>query len=425
VTEVGRAIEDVWRREAPHVLGALVRRYGDFDACEDAAQEALLAATRQWPGEGVPADPRGWLLRVASRRLIDQRRSDGARTLRELGVAVRVPYAETVASSAEQEALAHDGLPAPAGGDDTLGLLLLCCHPAVSAPSRIALTLRAVVGLSTRQIAAAYFVTEATMAQRISRAKATLRAQQARLDVVPDEELPNRLASVLHVLYLIFTEGHAASVGEQLLDRTLMDEAIRLTQHLCSQVPDHHEATGLLALMLLTDARRAARTTIEGDLVPLAEQDRTLWDRDEIAEGLALLEHVLPLGPAGPYQLSAAIAAVHAEAETAEETDWPQICVLYRMLQQLDDSHAVTLNLGVAVGMAYGPEAGLAVVDPLLEVPEMAAHHRTHAVRAHLLQRAGRTEEAHASYLRAAQLTASMPEQRYLIRRAEATEHRR
>ncbi|GAA1135444.1 RNA polymerase sigma factor [Ornithinicoccus hortensis] len=413
-----QAIEDVWRREAPHVLAALARRFGSFEDCEDAAQEAFLAATDQWPREGVPSDPKAWLVRVASRRLIDRWRSESSRAEREVREAGRVPGVDVSAPSAEQRALEEDGIPVAAGGDDTLGLLLLCCHPAVSVPSRVALTLRAVAGLTTRQIAAGFFVTEATMAQRISRAKATLRTQGARLDQVPEAELPDRLGSVLHVLNLVFTEGHAASVGDRVTDRRLTDEAIRLTRHLCRQVPDHREAAGLLALMLLTDARRAARTTSDGNLIPLGEQDRSRWDREQICEGVRILEQVLPLGPTGPFQVRAAIAAVHAEAPTAEETDWAQICVLYRMLQHLDTSHAVTLNLAVAVGMHQGPAQGLAVLGPLLQVPEMTRHHRTHAVRAHLLEMTGRAEEAHAAYRRAAQLTASTPEQRYLLRRA-------
>lgn len=418
MTGTHQAIEDVWRREAPHVLAALARRFRGFDHCEDAAQEALLAATEQWPREGVPTDPKAWLVRVASRRLIDRWRAESSRAERELREGARMPNVDAAAASAEQRALEDDGIPGAAGGDDTLGLLLLCCHPAVSVPSQVALTLRAVAGLTTRQIAAGFFVTESTMAQRISRAKSTLRAQGARLDQVPDAQLPDRLGSVLHVLNLVFTEGHAASVGDQVMDRGLTDEAIRLTRHLCRQVPDHREAAGLLALMLLTDARRAGRTTPDGDLIPLGEQDRSRWDREKMSEGVRILEHVLPRGPTGPFQVRAAIAAVHAEAPSAGQTDWAQICVLYRMLQHLDTSHAVTLNLAVAVGMQHGAAEGLDVLEPLLDVPEMARHHRTHAVRAHLLEMAGRTDEAHAAYRRAAQLTASTPEQRYLLRRA-------
>lgn len=415
-------LEDAWRREAPHVLGALVRRYGRFEDCEDAAQEALLAATAQWSRDGVPQDPRAWLIRVASRRLIDRRRADTARTGREQRDLASSPTDGLLSPAAEDEALAAalaPTLPPAADGDDTLALLLLCCHGALSPASQVALTLRAVAGLTTAQVAAAFLVPEPTMAQRISRAKATLRDRGARLDAVPQDELPARVDAVLRVLYLLFSEGYVASAGADLGDAGLTVEAVRLTRHLLQVLPDHAEATGLLALMLLTEARRPARTDGAGDLIPLAEQDRARWDGARIAEGVRLLEQVLPRGRAGPYQLQAAIAAVHAEAATAEETDWLQICLLYRMLQRLDPSDAVALNLAVAVGMAHGPRAGLEALAPLLGRPAMRRHHRTHAVRAHLLEGAGEVEAALAAYREAARLTRSMPEQRYLNRRAE------
>lgn len=410
-------LEDVWRREAPRVLGALVRRYGHVEDCEDAASEALLAATTQWPRDGVPQDPRAWLIRVASRRLVDRRRADTARAGREERDLASRPADRLLAPAAEDEALGAQ-LPPVAAGDDTLALLLLCCHGALSPLSQVALTLRAVAGLTTAQVAAAFLVPEPTMAQRISRAKATLRGQGARLERVPEAEVPARVDAVLRVLYLLFSEGYVASAGPALGDAGLTTEAIRLTRHLVRVLPDHAEAAGLLALMLLTDARRPARTDGAGDLIPLAEQDRSRWDGARVAEGVALLEQVLPGGCVGPYQLQAAIAAVHAGAATAAETDWLQICLLYRMLHRLDPSDAVALNLAVAVGMAHGPRAGLAELAPLMQRPAMGRHHRTHAVRAHLLERAGELQEALSSYQEAARLTRSVPEQRYLNRRS-------
>ncbi|GAA5167748.1 RNA polymerase sigma factor [Ornithinimicrobium tianjinense] len=419
------AVEEVWRAEAPHVLAALVRRSGDLEGSEDAAQEALLAALTQWPAEGLPRDPRAWLVRVASRRQVDAWRSSSARAARERREADGIPSDRRVAPSPEEEVLARagadgTGLPALAGGDDTLGLMLLCAHPSLPAPSQVALTLRAVAGLTTGQVASGFLVPEATMAQRISRAKARLRAEGARFGDVAEADLPGRVAAVLRVLYLVFNEGYATSGGPQLVDVALSTEAVRLARHVADQVPDHLEAQGLLALMLLTDARRAARTDADGELVPLADQDRSRWDRDQVAEGVKILERVLPQGRPGPYQLQAAIAAVHAEAPAAAETDWLQICALYRMLRRLDPSPAVTLNLAVAVGMAHGPQAGLRVLDEVLALPAMVRHHRTHAVRAHLLETSGREGEALEAYRTAAGLTRSLPEQRYLHRRAAA-----
>ncbi len=397
--------EEVWRREVPRVLGALVRRYGDFDDCEDAVQEALLDAARTWARDGLPESPGGWLVRVASRRLIDARRSAVARSGREAAVAVRQPEDAWQAPPADA---------VPPEADDSLQLLLLCCHPALNRPSQVALTLRAVGGLTTAQIAAAFWVPSTTMGQRISRAKATLRSAGARFDAVAPAELPERLAAARHVLHLVFNEGYTASGGDDLMDVSLTREAIRLTHDLRTRVPDDDEAAGLLALMLLTEARTAARTDERGDLVPLAEQDRDRWDRARIAEGTALLEDVLPRGRVGPFQLQAAIAAVHAEALSWPDTDWLQITLLYRMLDRVAPGPAVTLNLAVAVGMAHGPDAGLAAVEPLHDDPATAAYHRVHAVRAHLLEMAGRRAEARAEYAAAARLTTSRPEQRYL-----------
>jgi RNA polymerase sigma factor (sigma-70 family) len=400
----GDDLEGVWRREVPHVLGSLVRRYGDFAGCEDAVQEALITAARDWPDAGVPESPRGWLIRVASRRLIDARRSELARAERELVVVALEPADAGRAPAADQ----------PDTADDTVHLMLLCCHPALTPESQVALTLRAVAGLTTAQVAAAFLVPESTMAQRISRAKATLRSAGARFAPPPPNELPGRLAAVLQVVYLIFNEGYTASSGERLVEVSLTREAIRLARELRARLPSHRETAGLLALMLLTDSRTPARTDVRGDLVALEHQDRSLWNQSQIFEGVALLEDVLPLGQVGAFQLQAAIAAVHAEAGTWTDTDWPQIAALYRMLAKVAPSQTVTLNLAVAVGMADGPLAGLALVDPLLVQAAAARHHRTHAVRAHLLEMAGTVDEAADEYATAARLTRSLPEQRYL-----------
>ncbi|GAB3674115.1 sigma factor-like helix-turn-helix DNA-binding protein [Angustibacter aerolatus] len=403
---------DVWRESAPHVLAALVRRFGDFDAAEDAAQEALLAATRQWPREGVPAHPTGWLVTVASRRLVDRWRSDRARGDRELREAVR-----TADALAVRAADAHVG-----GRDDSLALLLLCCHPALSRPSQVALTLRAVGGLTTAQVARGFMVPEATAAQRISRAKATLRRVGAPFEVSGAAELPGRVAAVAQVLYLVFTEGHTSTTGAALSDPSLATEAIRLARALHERLPADGELSGLLALMLLTHARRAARVAPDGSLVPLAQQDRTRWDAGLVAEGVALVEAALPVGPVGPYQLQAAVAAVHAEAVTGDATDWPQIELLYGMLSSVAPGPAVTLNHAVAVAEVRGPEAGLDMLEPLRRNTFLARGHRLHAVRGHLLERAGRGGEAHDAYVHAARLATSIPEQRYLNARAAATD---
>lgn len=404
--------EDVWRAETPHVLAALLRRSSDFESCEDAVQEALLAAASQWPNQGPPDNPRAWLIRVASRKLIDHQRSRAARTRREFDAAahalVNTKYVESPASAAP-----------PGDGDDTLQMLLLCAHPALSDASQIALTLRAVAGLSTAQIAAAFLVPEATMAQRISRAKATLRAAGARFEPPTLADLPARLHVVRHALYLTFNEGYTASSGAGLVETDLADEAIRLTERLHRSIPEDTETSGLLALMLLTHARTPARTTPGGDLVPLSEQDRTLWDHDKIARGTSLIEQSLPSGRVGPFQLQAAIAAVHGEAAGSEATDWLQITMLYRMLDRIAPSSTVTLNLAIAVGMAHGPAAGIAALTPLLGDAGQHRNHRVHAAHAHLLELAGSTAAARDAYLQAARLTSSVPEQRYLNRQAD------
>jgi RNA polymerase sigma factor (sigma-70 family) len=402
-------LEDVWRRESPHVLAALLRRHGDYADCEDAAQEALAAAADQWPRDGVPDNPRGWLIRVASRRLIDQLRSNRSRAVREETVGIAQPADAYVGPAADDDT--------SPGGDDTLLLLLLCCHPLLTRPSQVALTLRAVSGLPSAAIATAFLVPEPTMAQRLSRARTTLRDSAVRFEKPTSEELPARVAAVLDVLYLIFNEGYARSTGDTLLDTSLADEAIRLTRQLHAYLPDHDEIAGALALMLLTDARRAARTDERGDLVPLAEQDRSRWDAGLVGEGVALLEEVLPHGHVGAYQLQAAIAAVHADAQRYDDTDWAQIAVLYSMLDQVAPSPAVTLNRAVAVGMSAGPTAGLAALQPMVDDPSLERYHRLPAVRAHLLEMVGDLAEAERQYARAVELTSSRPEQRYLAHR--------
>ncbi len=398
-----RRIEDLLRDFAPQVLGLLVRRYGQFDACEDAVQEALLAASLQWPGDGIPDDPRSWLMTVASRRLVDEWRSESARRRREETVAVL------------ERPIVHE--PAP-DEDDTLTLLFLCCHPSLSAPSQLALTLRAVGGLTTSEIASAFLVPEATMAQRISRAKERIKETGARFELPAAPEWAERLRVVLHVLYLVFNEGYTTSSGPALHRTDLTNEAIRLVRLLQQLLPDEGEVAGLLALMLLTDARRAARMGPDGLPVPLADQRRELWNGEQIAEGIGLLTRTLGSTAVGPYQLQAAIAAVHDEAATAADTDWRQIVSLYEMLERVSPGPVVTLNRAVAVAMVDGPRAGLALLGTLDGDERMARTHRLDAVRGHLLELAGDVAAARACYQRAAMMSASIPEQRYLALRA-------
>ena len=392
-----RDVEDLLRLHAPQVLGALVRRYGHFDAAEDAVQEALLAAAGQWPSAGVPDNPRGWLIKVASRRLTDVLRSEQARRARE----------EKAAALTSRLATGPDRAPRE---DDPLTLLFLCCHPDLTPPAQIALTLRAVGGLTTAEIARAYLVPEATMAQRISRAKQKVRG----LRFGRPDHWEKRLPAVLHTLYLIFNEGYTATSGAALQRRELAGEAIRLTRTVHRLLPDDGEVAGLLALMLLTDARRDARTGPHGELVSLDEQDRARWDKAAIEEGVALVTRALSRGCAGPYQVRAAIAAVHDEAPSAQATDWQEILGLYDVLVRLVPGPVERLNRAVAVAMVHGPQAGLAELDLL----EPGLGHRLDAVRGHLLERAGAYEQARAAYESAAAGTLSLPEQRYLQGRA-------
>jgi RNA polymerase sigma factor (sigma-70 family) len=381
------APEDLLRQLAPQVLGAVVRRYGHFDAAEDAVQEALLAAACQWPAEGIPASPRAWLITVAARRLTDMLRAERARRRREGADARLIP-------PGQWQAMAADSLPAE--GDDTLILLFLCCHPALSPASQIALTLRAVGGLTTAEIARAFLVPEATMTRRISRAKQVIAGSGVPFAVPAAEERPGRVAAVRHVLYLVFTEGYAATTGPGLLRADLCAEAIRLTRLLHALLPGDTETARLLALMLLTDARRPARTGPGGELIPMAEQDRTRWDVAAIAEGVTLITATLRRLRPGPYQLQAAIAAVHDEAPAAEVTDWPQILALYELLRQASDNPVVALNHAVAAAMVRGPRAGLELLGGLVGDARLATGHRFHAVRAQLLEMAGELAAARA-----------------------------
>ena len=400
-------IEDLLRELAPQVLGAVARRFRDFSSAEDAVQEAMIAAFTQWPHEGVPENPRGWLIQVACRRMTDQMRSEIARRERETAVAAET---ESLAPTLEIEA---DMDP-----DDTLILLFMCCHPALTPSSAIALTLRAVGGLTTAEIANAFLVPEATMAQRISRAKQTIKASAAPFRLPSMHERAERLPAVLHVLYLIFSEGYASSIGSHLQRLDLAREAIRLTRNTKTLLPDNAEVAGLLALMLLTDARRAARTGPDEELIPLDKQDRSLWDRAEISEGIELLTAALAKGSVGLYQLQAAIAAVHDEAERVEDTDWPQILALYELLKQVSPGPMVTLNLAIAAAMVHGPAKGLQLLKALDTDPRLASHYRLDAVRAHLLEKTGDYEAAIKHYRIAAARTTSIPERNYLMTQA-------
>ena len=404
----GSPPEDLLRQLAPQVLGVLVRRHGQFAECEDAVQEAVLAASVAWPRDGAPTNPRGWLITVATRRLIDQMRSDRSRRAREAGA---------TADAAVLGPGCGDDLEA-GGEDDTLLLLFLCCHPALTPGTQTALTLRAVGGLTTGEIAHAFLVPEGTMAVRISRAKQSIKSAGSQFGLPPPEEWDQRLGVVLQVLYLIFNEGYTASSGTNLYRAELSGEAIRLTRIVHRHLPDHGEVAGLLALMLLTDSRRRARRGPGGDLIPLAEQDRTLWDGALVDEGTELVSAALARPPLGPYQLQAAIAGVHAEASEAEATDWPQIQLLYKILERIAPNPMVTLNRAVALAETEGPPAGLALLATLEGDARMAAHHRLYAVRAHLLERNGDLPAAREDYQRAARMTASLAERRYLEDRA-------
>lgn len=401
------SLEHLLRDLTPKVLGTVVRRYRDFEAAEDAVQEALVAAASQWRRKGLPADPRAWLTRVAFRRMVDQIRSESARRRRESRTAAEVVDAAEPSAS---ELSPHE--------DDTLALLYMCCHPSLTMASAIALTLRAVGGLTTAEIAHAFLVPEATMAQRISRAKQNIKSSGVPFQLATHEEKAQRLGAVLHVLYLIFNEGYTSSAGTALRRDDLSHEAIRLMRIVHSLQPREPEVTGLLALMLLTDARRLARTGVEGELIALAQQDRALWDRQEISEGISLISEALPRGSVGPYQLQAAIAALHDEAAGAEETDWRQILALYDLLRRMSDSPMVRLNHAVAAAMVHGAATGLKLLDGLEADPRLTQHHRLDAVRAHLLELSGDHADAVKLYRAAAARTENLPERNYLLLQA-------
>lgn len=404
-------VERLLRELAPQVLGATVRRFQDFAESEDAVQEALIAAALQWPRDGIPDNPRGWLVRVAHRRMADQLRSEVSRRNREAVSVEDVP--DTV------EPTMDDGM----DPDDTLVLLFMCCHPTLTSASAIALTLRAVGGLTTAEIARSFLVPESTIGQRISRAKQSIKASGVPFRMPDPDERAQRLGSVLHVLYLIFSEGYTTSSGADLHRTDLSNEAIRLVREIRELLTDNGDVAGLLALMLLTDARRAARTGPNGELIPLDEQDRTLWDRRAITEGVAIASAALSKGAVGEYQLQAAIAAVHDEAARTQDTDWPQIRALYGMLMQMTDNPMVALNHAVATAMVDGPDAGLSLLEPLQDDERLRGHHRLGAVRAHLLERAGDRDAAADLYREAASKTTSLPERNYLLMRAaRATE---
>jgi RNA polymerase sigma factor (sigma-70 family) len=397
------SIEQLLRELTPQVLGVVVRRFRDFAAAEDAVQEASLAAAMQWPHDGLPSNPRAWLTQVAFRRMADHIRSESARRRRESDVALEAPQTTDA------------GIDSQSDEDDTLVLLFMCCHPALTPASAIALTLRAVGGLTTAEIARAFLVPEPTMAQRISRAKQRIKSSGIPFQLPTNEERTQRLRAVLHVLYLIFNEGYTTSAGPQLRRADLSHEAIRLTRILHGLQPQDTEVAGLLALMLLTDARRAARTNAKGELIPLAQQDRTLWDQQQIAEGVALITATLPKGSLGPYQLQAAINAVHDEAPRAEDTDWPQILALYNLLKHMSDNPMVALNHAIAAAMVHGARKGLELLDALRSDARIADHHRLDSVQAHLLELAGDFESAVEYYRAAAGKTASLPERHYLL----------
>jgi RNA polymerase sigma factor (sigma-70 family) len=394
------------RELTPQVLGIVVRRFRDFAAAEDAVQEASIAALMQWPQNGLPENPRAWLTQVAFRKMTDHIRSESARRRRETEVAEEAARAPVT------------GLDAAPMNDDTLVLLFMCCHPALAPSSAIALTLRAVGGLTTAEIASAFLVPEATMAQRISRAKQTIKASGIPFQLPHSEERGVRLRSLLHVLYLIFNEGYTATSGPHLMRADLSQEGIRLARMALQLEPENTEIAGLLALMLLTDARRHARTGLNDELIPLAQQNRALWDRGQIAEGVALLSAALPKSSVGPYQLQAAIAAVHDEAERPEDTDWRQILALYELLKRISDNPMVILNHAIAAAMVHGPKEGLNLLDGLQGEPRIAAYHRLDAVRGHLLEMAGDAQAAAKCYLAAAGKTVNLPERNYLLMQA-------
>jgi RNA polymerase sigma-70 factor (ECF subfamily) len=399
-------VGEVYRSESRRVFATLVRVLGNFDLAEDALHNAFAAALEQWPKSGVPDNPSAWLVSVGRFKAIDalRRRARFDAALTEL--ADRLDYEATDPASADL-----DGVE-----DDRLRLIFTCCHPALSPEAQVALTLREVCGLTTEDVARSFLIPAPTLAQRIVRAKARIRDERIPYRVPPREELPERLEGVLRVVYLVFNEGYSASAGDSLTRPDLSGEAIRLGRLLVALLPEP-EAIGLLALMLLQDSRRQARTTPDGDLIPLEEQDRSLWDGRRIAEGVVLVRRALSQGRFGPYTIQAAIAAVHAQAPSVAATDWAQIAGLYDLLLRMVPSPVIELNRAVAVAMRDGPATGLVLVDGILDRGELNGYHLAHAVRADLCRRLGNAAEARASYERALNLAEQEPERRFLARR--------
>lgn len=407
INSTSRIVDAVYRDESSRVLATLIRLLGDFDLAEEALHDAFAAAVEQWPKEGVPGNPRAWLVSTGRFKAID--------TLRR-----RSRFDSSQAILAE-ELEADDGDPAAwderSVEDDHLRLIFTCCHPALAPDAQVALTLRTVCGLTTEEIAHAFLTAVPTVAQRIVRAKAKIRDASIPYEVPPRTELPDRLDSVLRVIYLVFNEGYSASAGESLTRRDLSQEAIRLGRRLMDLLPEETETMGLTALMLLHDSRRTARSSPDGDLVLLEDQDRSLWDRERIGEGTALVERALSSARFGSYTLQAAIAAVHAEAPDVESTDWPQIVALYEVLARTEPSPVVELNRAAAVAMRDGPAAGLDLIDAILARGDLADYQPAHAARADLCRRLGRTADARVAYQRALALTDQEPQRRFIQKR--------
>ncbi len=405
-----RRIEAVFREESGRILASLIRICRSFDLAEEAMQEAFAVAASEWPEKGVPASPGAWITAVAHRKIVDAVRRERTRSQKEPELLYHtVTYHNVGYDDCNGNAMEYP--------DDRLRLMCTCCHPALSAEAQVALTLRTLGGLTTSEIARAFLLPEATLAQRLVRAKGKIRDARIPYEVPPLETLPERLQAVRAVIYLVFNEGYSASAGESLIRRELCAEAIRLGRVLCQLSPDDPENLGLLALMLLHDSRREARTNGSGELVTLDEQNRSLWIGDQVEEGVRVLERALGLHQAGPYQLQAAIAAVHAEAQSAAETDWTQIAALYRELARINPSPIISLNHAVAVAMSEGPETGLALIDALGASGELDNYHLYHAARADLLRRMNRREDALAAYRKAIALATNKVEADYLRRR--------
>jgi RNA polymerase sigma-70 factor, ECF subfamily len=403
---IREALNGLYVSESRRVLATLIRLLGDFDVAEEALHEAFRAALEQWPAEGVPANPRAWLVSAGRFKAIDSmRRQKRFHALDDVGEAADVAVIDTAAWADEESV-----------EDDRLRLIFTCCHPALAADAQVALTLREVCGLTTEEIARAFLTPAPTLAQRIVRAKAKIRAARIPYQVPTRTELPGRLDAVLRVIYLVFNEGYAASSGESLMRLDLSAEAIRLGRLIAELLPEP-EARGLLALMLLHESRRAARSSPSGELILLDDQDRSKWDRDQIAEGVRLVEQALSSGRVGPYAIQAAIAAVHAQAESPGATDWTEIVGLYDVLQRVDASPVIELNRAVAIAMRDGPAAGLVLIDAILDRGDLADYRLAHAARAELCRRLGRTAQARIAYERALALTRQEPERRFLERR--------